>query len=69
MRDASGAYVREDGLVGLLPTAGGFDDRTLAYLATVETPAGLVGFYNGNDFGRDGIGVVRLSDQPAAAAA
>jgi len=69
VRNASGRYVRDDGLVGLSPAPSGFDDRTLAYLATAETPAGLLGFYNGNDFGREGIGVVRLRDEPAVAAA
>lgn len=43
-----------------IPTAPGrFDDSAQCYLAVVDLPSGRWGFYNGNDFGRAGIGVVK----------
>ena len=57
-----GPYERCDELVGLEPAPTGFDAGAMMYLATVETAAGVFGFYNGNGFGADGIGVVRLEN-------
>jgi hypothetical protein len=44
----------------------GFDSQAIMYLATMATSSGVLGFYNGNDFGRDGIGVARLLDRPGS---
>ena len=61
-RDRTGAYRRCDDVVGLRVSAGGFDDEAIMYLAVADTPAGTLGFYNGNGFGAAGIGVARLLD-------
>ncbi|MDX6378728.1 MAG: hypothetical protein QOE98_3031 [Gaiellaceae bacterium] len=61
-REETGAYRRCDDVVGLDVSAAGFDDEAISYLAVADTPAGTLGFYNGNGFGAAGIGVVRLLD-------
>ena len=61
VRNGAGRYERRDADVGLTTSDGGFDDEAIMYLAVAETPAGTLGFYNGNGFGADGIGVVRLA--------
>ncbi|MCC6338290.1 MAG: hypothetical protein IT380_30385 [Myxococcales bacterium] len=53
------AFTRRDAELGLDVSHAGFDSQAIMYLATVETPSGVLGFYNGNDFGREGIGVAR----------
>lgn len=62
LRTADGGWERCDPEVGLTVSDTGFDDRAIMYLAVVETAAGTLGFYNGNDFGAAGIGVVRLRE-------
>ena len=68
VRGDDGAYERRDDLVGLVSEPGGFDDGAMMYLAVVETDAGVLGLYNGNGFGADGIGVARLVERRREAA-
>jgi hypothetical protein len=55
-------FTRHDDKLGLDVSSSGFDSNAIMYLATAATDSGVLGFYNGNDFGRDGIGVARLTD-------
>jgi hypothetical protein len=68
VRGVDGGYVRRDELVGLASEPGAFDDAARMYLALVETDAGVIGLYNGNDFGAAGIGVARLLERRREAA-
>jgi hypothetical protein len=67
VRGADGALERRDDCVGLGLGAAGFDDAAMAYLAVIETAAGTIGFYNGNNFGEGGIGVARLREEESGA--
>jgi predicted GH43/DUF377 family glycosyl hydrolase len=48
---------RRDGEAGIGPSEDGFDANALAYPAVVRHGACLFMFYNGNGFGRDGVGL------------
>ena len=47
---------RNDSEAGIACSPDGWDSQMIAYPCVVQTAAGLLMFYNGNDFGRDGIG-------------
>jgi hypothetical protein len=49
-------WERRDSEAGIDRSSDGWDSQMIAYPWVVQTPAGLVMFYNGNAFGRDGIG-------------
>lgn len=49
-------WQRRDSEAGIDRSSYGWDSQMIGYPCVVQTPAGLVMFYNGNDFGRDGIG-------------
>jgi len=47
---------RDDPAAGIDLSVEGWDSQMMAYPCVVDTPAGLLMFYNGNDFGRGGFG-------------
>jgi predicted GH43/DUF377 family glycosyl hydrolase len=47
---------RDDRSAGIEASADGWDSEMIAYPCVVQTPRGLLMFYNGNGFGRDGFG-------------
>jgi hypothetical protein len=47
---------RNDSAAGIDLSAEGWDSQMLAYPCVVQTPLGLLLFYNGSDFGREGFG-------------
>lgn len=53
-------WARRDAEMGLDVTPGSFDSDAIMYAAVIDTPAGLICYYNGNDFGRDGFAAARL---------
>lgn len=54
------AWSRLDELVGIEPSASGWDSTMLAYPYVVEVDGRRLLFYNGNGFGRSGFGVAIL---------
>ena len=54
---------REDNKAGLTPSKDGWDSEALAYPYVVAHKNRLCMFYNGNGFGRDGIGLA-ISEDP-----
>lgn len=54
------SWNRQDERLGLPLSDGGFDSQMMAYPCPVYTRDGLLLFYNGNDYGRAGIGVAAL---------
>ncbi len=76
-RDGAGAYrigyaestdavvwQRFDDKAGIDYSPSGWDSTMQTYPSTVNTPHGRYLFYNGNGFGRTGIGCARWQDQP-----
>jgi predicted GH43/DUF377 family glycosyl hydrolase len=74
-RDGTGAYrigyasstdlrnwQRADAAAGIDVSESGWDAKMIAYPCVVETPAGVLMFYNGNGFGASGLGWARLED-------
>jgi hypothetical protein len=55
-------WQRLDGLLDLGPALAGFDDEMMCYPAVVRRGEDLLLFYNGNGYGRTGIGVAVLED-------
>ena len=53
---------REDAKAGLAPSNNGWDSEAMAYPYVVAHKNHLYMFYNGNDFGRDGIGLAISED-------
>ena len=51
---------RKDEAGGLPKSASGWDSEMTCFASVVDTPAGRFMFYNGNDFGRTGVGVARF---------
>ena len=49
-------WQRKDALVGIQPSVQGWDSKMLAYPYVVKTGEKLLMFYNGNGFGRSGMG-------------
>lgn len=49
-------WERDDRRAGIDVSAEGWDSEMVAYPCVVQTPAGLVMFYNGNGFGQEGFG-------------
>src|SRR5262249_25680960 len=47
---------RDDRRAGIDVSAEGWDSQMITYPCVVQTPAGLVMFYNGNGFGQEGFG-------------
>jgi len=49
--------------IGLFPTAGSFDSKSVSYLAPIRTRQNVIyGFYNGDGMGRHGFACARLTD-------
>jgi predicted GH43/DUF377 family glycosyl hydrolase len=55
-------WERDDRAAGIDVSESGWDSKMLAYPCVVETPAGVVMFYNGNGFGASGLGWARLEE-------
>jgi hypothetical protein len=53
-------WERRDAQLGLDVEPGAFDSEAIMYAAVINTPAGTICYYNGNDFGREGFGAARL---------
>lgn len=53
-------WTRMDQAVNLDVSPGNFDSEAIMYAAPIQLEETVYLFYNGNDFGRDGIGVARL---------
>jgi hypothetical protein len=53
-------WVRNDAAMGLLPTPDSFDANGMSYSALIKAHGSTYCFYNGNDFGKDGVAVARL---------
>jgi sucrose-6-phosphate hydrolase SacC (GH32 family) len=49
-------WQREDDCAGIELSETGWDSQMMAYPCVVSSPAGVLMFYNGNYFGRDGFG-------------
>jgi predicted GH43/DUF377 family glycosyl hydrolase len=47
---------RNDEKAGIDLSGEGWDSQMIAYPCVIETPAGVLMFYNGNDFGKEGFG-------------
>jgi predicted GH43/DUF377 family glycosyl hydrolase len=56
------SWERDDRAAGIDLSETGWDSKMLAYPCVVETPAGVLMFYNGNGFGASGFGWARLGD-------
>lgn len=50
-------WTRRDDRAGIAPSAAGFDNEMIEYAAIAEARRQLFMFYNGNTFGREGIGL------------
>jgi predicted GH43/DUF377 family glycosyl hydrolase len=50
-------WTREDDSVGIKPSQTGWDSEMICYAAVVPTAAHWLMFYNGNNYGRTGVGV------------
>ena len=74
-RDGAGAYrmgyacsndlhkwERDDARAGIEASESGWDSEMLAYPCVLETPAGVLMFYNGNGFGASGMGWAKLEE-------
>jgi hypothetical protein len=53
-------WVRKDHLLNLDISVDGFDNRAIMYAAVISVAGKTYCFYNGNDFGRDGIALAEL---------
>ena len=53
-------WVRKDHLLNLDVSVAGFDNRAIMYAAVISVAGKTYCFYNGNDFGRDGIALAEL---------
>jgi hypothetical protein len=51
------SWTRKDEEVGISPSQDGWDSEMIAYPAVVQGPDGWLLFYNGNAYGRTGVGV------------
>lgn len=51
------AWQRRDAMLGIAPSASGWDSRALCYPALIRQRDRLLMFYNGNDMGVDGFGL------------
>lgn len=51
------SWVRNDAHGGLDVSVSGFDDEMVEYAAVIPHKGGYVMFYNGNDYGREGVAV------------
>lgn len=45
------------------PASGAFDSEAIMYLATLQIEGRIYGFYNGNEFGKDGFAVAVLEEK------
>lgn len=60
-RSADGVrWTRMDDRVGIGVSETGWDEKALCYLSVLRVRDRTYGFYNGNDFGRDGFGLAEL---------
>ncbi|HEY0329451.1 MAG TPA: glucosyl hydrolase [Rhodopseudomonas sp.] len=50
-------WTRRDGDAGISTSETGFDSDIVCYASVIDTSAGRLMFYNGNDYGRTGFGV------------
>ncbi|MFX1695346.1 hypothetical protein [Paraburkholderia sp. A1RO-1] len=57
-------WLRKDDEMGLDVSPGSFDSDAIMYSAVIEAHGQTYCFYNGNDFGRDGFAVARLTGGP-----
>ncbi len=55
-------WERDDRAAGIDVSETGWDSKMLAYPCVVETPSGVLMFYNGNGFGASGLGWARLEE-------
>jgi len=55
-------WERDDAAAGIDVSDSGWDSQMVAYPCVVETPAGVLMFYNGNGFGASGIGWAKLNE-------
>lgn len=60
--DDGKSWVRRDEEVGIDVSPDGWDSEAVCYLAPFEIRNRLLAFYNGNDFGRSGFGMVIWQD-------
>jgi hypothetical protein len=56
-------WKRQDDVGGLQPSRSGWDSEMVGFPSLIDTPTGRYMFYNGNDYGRTGVGVARLADE------
>ena len=54
---------RDDAAAGIDVSESGWDSQMVAYPCVVETPIGVLMFYNGNGFGASGIGWAQLEER------
>jgi hypothetical protein len=54
---------RIDSEIGLNLSDEGWDSQMMAYPSVIETKSGTYLFYNGNEYGRSGFGVARLTNR------
>jgi hypothetical protein len=55
-------WERDDNAAGIDVSKSGWDSKMLAYPCVVETPTGVLMFYNGNGFGKSGLGWAKLEE-------
>lgn len=55
-------WQRDDAAAGIDVSASGWDSKMIAYPCVVETPAGVLMFYNGNGFGTSGFGWAKFQE-------
>jgi hypothetical protein len=55
-------WQRDDDAAGIEVSESGWDSKMLAYPCVVETPGGILMFYNGNGFGASGFGWAKLEE-------
>ena len=53
-------WTRSDNELNLDVSSDGWDSEAIMYAAVVDLPGGTYCFYNGRDFGREGVGVAKL---------
>lgn len=61
LKDGTGAWIRQDDEVGInVGESGRSDSDAIMYMAPIEVDGEIWCYYNGNDFGRDGIMLAKM---------
>ena len=54
-------WIRQDDKINLDVSNSGFDSNMICYSAVIKIKNNLIMFYNGNDFGKTGVGYAVLN--------